>query len=87
MTSDVCLQQSRAAVTVVLGYEFPSPEVVSKRAKTDTSGYRKYRENLQFLQEIIYFTAKSGKFWYEFTYLNSSQITILINFAKRLLPT
>jgi len=47
MTSDVCLQRSRAAVTVILGDEFPSPEVVSGRAETDTSGCRKYRENLR----------------------------------------
>ena len=72
---------------MVLGYEFPSPEVVSERAKTDTSGYRNYRENLRFLREIIHWTKKGGKFWYGFTYPNSSQITILINFAKQLLPT
>ena len=31
--SDVWLPQFRAAVTVVIGYEFPSPKVVSERAK------------------------------------------------------
>ena len=34
----------RAAVTVVLGQELPSPKVVSERAKTDTFGCRKYKE-------------------------------------------
>jgi len=33
--------------TMVWGWEFPSPKVVSVRAKTDTFGYRKYKGNLQ----------------------------------------
>jgi len=86
-TWDVYLQRFRAAVTTVWGWEFPSPKVVSERAKTDTFGYRKYGENLQLLLEIIYCAKKSRKFWHEFTYLNSSQITMLIKLAKQLLPT
>jgi len=42
---------------------------------------------LQLLLEIIYCVRRSREFWYEFTYLNSSRITMLIKFAKQLLPT
>jgi len=83
MTSDVCLQQFRAAVAMVLGWEFPSPKVVSERAKTDTFGYRKCKENLQ-LFTVTRGIRNSGT---GLLISTASQITMLINFAKQLLPT
>ena len=53
ITSDVCLQQFRAAVTVVLGYEFPSPKVVSERAKTDTFGCRNTGKIYDFYEKLF----------------------------------
>jgi len=46
--SDACVRQVRTTVPVVLDLEFPTPKVVSKRAKTGTFGYRKYKENYNF---------------------------------------
>jgi len=66
--------------------------VSDTKSRLETSKDRRFRlpevqGKLQLLLEIIYYTRRSRIFWYEFTYLNSSRITILIELAKQLLPT
>ena len=62
------------------------------KSRLETSKDRHFRlpevqGKLQLLLEIIYYTRRSRIFWYEFTYPNSSQITMLIKLAKQSLPT
>ena len=40
--------------------EFPTPKVVSKRAKTDTFGNRKYKENCNFYQKLFTILGETG---------------------------
>ena len=68
--------------------------VSDTKSRLETSKDRHFRlpevqEKLQLLLGIIYYARRNriGLFWYEFTYLNSSQTTMLIKLAKQLLPT
>ena len=66
--------------------------VSDTKSRLETSKDRHFRlpevqGKLQLLLEIIYYARRSRIFWYEFTYLNSSRITMLIKLAKQLLPT
>ena len=60
--------------------------VTESRLGTCKDGHFRLPE-IQGRVTIIYCAKRNRKFWYEFTYLNSSQITMLIKFAKQLLPT
>ena len=66
--------------------------VSDTKSRLETSKDRHFRlpevqGKLQLLLGIIYYARRSRIFWYEFTYLNSSRITMLIKLAKQLLPT
>ena len=66
--------------------------VSDTKSRLETSKDRHFRlpevqGKLQLLLGIIHYARRSRIFWYEFTYLNSSQITMLIKLAKQLLPT
>ena len=62
-------------------------------SRLETSKDRHFRlpevqgEFYNYLLGIIYCSRRNRKFWCEFTFLNSSQITMLIKFATQLLPT
>jgi len=66
--------------------------VSDTKSRLRTSKDRHFRlpevqNNLQLLLGIIYYTRRNRIFWYKFTCLNSSQITMLIKLATQLLPT